>query len=121
MSELPQQDGLINLNNEIIDFWNQLQINQKQDLINALPEACRRECSIARLVIARVVEEGSEIEHAHERLGECSGLPHTVGTCGATKRVCSHSGSGDTESFSEQINYLYDYIQKKVSVILATD
>lgn len=113
MPELPPQESLPNRNNQYVDFWNHILANRKQGLINTLPEACRRECSIAKLVIARVMEAGIESEHAYDCLRECPGTPHTVGECGATKRVCSHSGSGDTASFSEQINNLYEYIQKK--------
>lgn len=112
MSELKPQDGLANLDNEASDLWIHIQTNREHSLISALPEACRRECSIARLVISRLMEAGTESEQADMRLGECPGTPHTVGECGTTKRVCSHSGSGETENFSEQINNLYDYVQK---------
>lgn len=113
MHELPPKDGSASLQNEIIELWSQIQANREQRMTSALPEACKRECSIAKLVISRVMEEGTKSELAHKRLSECTGFPHTVGECGTTKRVCSHTESGDTVNFAEQINNLYDYVQKE--------
>lgn len=103
--------GFGRLHDEIIGRYAQL---REERLLSSLPEACQKECSIARWVVHQAMSNPLfDEDTVYSRLSECQGKPRIVdvpGTC--TKRtVCEHPGSGDTASFDIQTASLADYLQ----------
>jgi hypothetical protein len=85
---------------------------QRQELLDSLPEVCRTECSIAKIAIFNLIEGEIPLEGVGEKLSECEAEPMVIGGCSTKKTVCRHPGSGDSEVFLDQVDNLYNYVQE---------
>jgi hypothetical protein len=108
----PIPPGIASLHDELVDAWGKVQELREKNLYDALPEICRTECTIAKLVIQRVMEDGTKGLWVREKLGECPAAPQVTGNCSTQRNVCSHPESGKTDNFVRQVNNLYSYVQE---------
>lgn len=95
----------------LVDLWGEIEEIKKRKLLDLLPEECRTECTIAKLVINKLMSEGISGNPIGDRLAECPAEPQIKGSCSTQKIVCSHPESGSSDNFIGQVNSLYEYVR----------